>query len=86
MDRPRRALRPFGEMLLSLAAVLGLVAAAHMRNVAAPGHVCGAAPAHCWACPAALAAALLGLGALAAARLPAPALRPARARSQHARP
>lgn len=63
----RSVLRAFGFGFLALAAGLALVAARHMRELAAYGEICGAAPTHCPACPAAVAAALAGGALLIAA-------------------
>lgn len=68
MSLPAPVLRALGAASLALAAGLGLVAARHMRELAAYGEICGGAQPHCAACPAAVAAALVGVVLLVAAR------------------
>lgn len=66
----RRVLDLLGASLLGLAALLGQAALEHMRSLQALGYICGGGSAHCAACPAALAAALLGVAVLWLTRLP----------------
>jgi hypothetical protein len=64
MDTSRRALRALGLSLIAVAAVLGLAALEHLQTLAAYGRICGGSIPHCPACPASLAALLLGVSVL----------------------
>jgi len=68
MPFSRPALRALGSGFLVLAAGLAVIAVRHMAELAAYGEICGGARPHCPACPAAVAAALLGVTLLLAAR------------------
>lgn len=57
-------LTTLGFGFLALALGLGALALDHMRALAAYGVICGGSPQHCPVCPAAIVAALLGVGAL----------------------
>jgi hypothetical protein len=70
MDRARRRIRNLGFVLIGAAGVLGLAALQHMRAAAAMGYICGGAAPHCPACPAAVAALVLGTCLLAAGLQP----------------